>query len=144
MTGINKAIILGNMGQDPETHTASASGAAITVISVATSEKWKDKQTGQDQERTEWHRIKFFGRLAEVVAQYTRKGSKVYVEGKFNTDPYEKNGEKRYSTCIIGQKIEFLDSRQSDSGGYQNQHSQAQQQQAQQAPIDDFNDDIPF
>lgn len=147
MTGVNKAIILGNVGNAPEVHKAN-SGATITVMSVATSEKWKDKQTGQMQERTEWHRVKFFGKLADVVAQYVQKGSKVFVEGKINTEKYQAaDGSDRYSTCIIGQSIEFLDAK-GDSGAaggsYQNKHSQAQQQGNQSPPADDFDDDIPF
>lgn len=105
--GINKVILVGNLGADPETRY-TPSGTAITTIRVATSESWKDKQTGEQQERTEWHRVKFFGRLAEIAGEYLKKGGQVYVEGKLRTDEYEKDGVKRYSTDIIADEMQML------------------------------------
>ena len=114
--GINKVILVGNLGADPETRY-TPSGTAITSIRVATSESWKDKQTGEQQERTEWHRVKFFGRLAEIAGEYLKKGSQVYVEGKLRTDEYEKDGIKRYSTDIIADEMQMLGSRGGAAGG---------------------------
>lgn len=115
--GINKAIIVGNLGADPTTKY-TASGAAITSISVATSESWKDKQTGEQQERTEWHRIKFFGRLAEIAGEYLKKGRQVYVEGSIRTEKYtDKDGVERYSTEIIGNELQMLGGGNRDEAG---------------------------
>lgn len=115
--GINKVIIVGNVGKDPETRY-TAGGAAITTLSVATSEQWKDKQTGENKEHTEWHRVKFFGRLAEIAGEYLRKGSQVYVEGKLRTDKYtDKEGVDRYSTDIIADEMQMLGSRPGSEGG---------------------------
>ena len=108
--GINKVILVGNLGADPETRY-TPSGMAITSIRVATSESWKDKTTGEQQERTEWHRIKFFGRLAEIAGEYLKKGGQVYVEGKLRTEEYEKDGQKRYSTDIIADEMQMLGSK---------------------------------
>ena len=108
--GINKVILVGNLGADPETRYMP-SGTAITTIRIATSESWKDKQTGEQQERTEWHRIKFFGRLAEIAGEYLKKGGQVYVEGKLRTEEYEKDGIKRWSTDIIADEMQMLGSR---------------------------------
>ena len=106
--GLNKVQIIGNLGADPEVRY-TASGSAITSIRVATSEQWKDKQTGENQERTEWHRIKFFGRLAEIAGEYLRKGRQVYVEGSLRTDKYtDKDGVERYSTDIIANEMQML------------------------------------
>ena len=114
--GINKVILVGNLGADPETRYTPA-GAAITTIRIATSESWKDKQTGEQQERTEWHRIKFFGRLAEIAGEYLKKGGQVYIEGKLRTDEYEKDGIKRYSTDIIADEMQMLGSKGGGAGG---------------------------
>ncbi len=115
--GINKVIIVGNVGKDPETRY-TAGGAAITTLSVATSEQWKDKQTGENKEHTEWHRVKFFGRLAEIAGEYLRKGSQVYVEGKLRTDKYtDKEGVDRYATDIIAEEMQMLGGRQGAEGG---------------------------
>ncbi|MFL0809911.1 MAG: single-stranded DNA-binding protein [Agarilytica sp.] len=136
--GINKVIIVGNLGQDPETRY-SAGGSAITNVSVATSDSWKDKQTGQTQEKTEWHRIVFFNRLAEIAGEYLRKGSKVYIEGKLQTRKWQdQNGQDRYSTEIVANEMQMLDSR-NDGAGMGGGYGQAPQQQApqqayQQAP----------
>jgi len=108
MNGINKVIVLGNLGTDPE-HKVLPSGGSVTNISVATSEKWTDKQTGQTQERTEWHRIVFFGRLAEIVAEYLRKGSKIYVEGSLRTRKWQaQDGSDRYTTEIVAKEMQML------------------------------------
>jgi single-strand DNA-binding protein len=160
--GINKVILVGNVGADPETRYMP-NGNAVTNITVATSENWKDKNTGEQQERTEWHRITFYQRLAEIVAEYVRKGSKLYIEGRLQTRSWEQDGIKRYATDIIANEMQMLDSRGSGGGGgggyQQGQPAQQPAQQpsqqpsskaspegAQQAPadMDSFDDDIPF
>lgn len=167
--GVNKVILIGNVGGDPEVRYLP-SGNAVANITLATTDSWKDKQTGQPQERTEWHRVVFFGRLAEIVGEYVRKGSKLYVEGRLQTREWEKDGVKRYTTEIvvdIGGQMQLLDSRgqgggdnmgqrpqqQSRPAPQQQQYAQqpaaqqqpAQQPQAQQMPdYDSFDDDIPF
>jgi single-strand DNA-binding protein len=108
--GINKVILVGNVGQDPETRYMP-NGGAVTNITLATSETWKDKNTGENQERTEWHRITFYQRLAEIVAEYVKKGSKLYVEGSLRTRSWEQDGVKRYATEIIASEMQMLDSR---------------------------------
>jgi single-strand DNA-binding protein len=113
--GINKVILVGNLGADPETRY-TPSGTAITTIRIATSESWKDKQTGEQQERTEWHRVKFFGRLAEIAGEYLKKGGQVYVEGRLRTEEYEKDGIKRWSTDIIADEMQMLGSRSGGAG----------------------------
>jgi single-strand DNA-binding protein len=106
--GVNKVILVGNLGADPETRY-TANGQAITTIRIATSEQWTDKATGQKQERTEWHRIKFFGRLAEIAGEYLKKGRQVYVEGALRTDKYtDKEGVERYTTDIIANEMQML------------------------------------
>lgn len=151
--GVNKVILVGNLGQDPDSKSTQ-NGSTITNISVATSETWKDKQTGEQQERTEWHRVVFFNRLAEIAAQYLTRGSKVYIEGSLRTRKWQDNsGQDRYSTEIIANEMQMLDSRGSaganpgGGGGYQ----QKQAPQAPQVPVTDtsgfdqaFDDDIPF
>lgn len=113
--GVNKVILVGNCGQDPETRY-TASGSAITNLNIATSDTWKDKQTGQQQERTEWHRVVFFNRLAEIAGEYLRKGSKVYVEGRLQTRKWQdQGGQDRYTTEIVASEMQMLDSR-SDAG----------------------------
>lgn len=132
--GVNKAIIVGNLGDDPSTKYLP-SGGAVTNISVATSESWKDKNTGQQQERTEWHRIVFFNRLAEIAGEYLKKGSKVYIEGKLQTRKWQdQSGNDRFTTEIVGNEMQMLDSRggsdshgdstQSPSGNFQQPHPQ--------------------
>ena len=111
--GINKVIIVGNLGNDPETRYSN-DGKAITNISVATSESWTNKQTGNKEERTEWHRIVFFGRLAEIAGEYLKKGSKVYVEGSLRTRKWQdQSGQDRYTTEIVSSEMQMLDSRAS-------------------------------
>lgn len=166
--GINKVILIGNVGGDPETRYLP-NGNAVTNLTLATSDSWRDKQTGQMQERTEWHRVSFFGKIAEIAGQYLRKGSKVYIEGRLQTREWEKDGVKRYTTEIVvdmGGSMQMLDSRGDNEGGSRpapaqrpQQQSQPQQQQQQQqsrpapsvqhdaqpAPdYDSFDDDIPF
>ncbi len=153
--GVNKVILVGNLGNDPETRFSQA-GAAITNCSIATGETWKDKNTGQMQERTEWHRVVFFNRLGEIAGEYLKKGSKVYIEGALRTRKWQdKEGQDRYTTEIVADKMQMLDSRGmggdgAQGGGQQFQPRQqsapAQQQpQAAMAPAgDDWDDDIPF
>ena len=117
--GINKVIIVGNCGQDPETRYMP-SGGAVTNVSLATSESWKDKNTGQQQERTEWHRIVFFNRLAEIAGEYLKRGSKVYVEGSLRTRKWQdkETGQDRYTTEIVGNEMQMLDSRGGQGGDF--------------------------
>jgi single-strand DNA-binding protein len=112
--GVNKVILVGNLGADPETRY-TASGAAITTIRLATSETWRDKQTGENQERTEWHRVKFFGRLAEIAGEYLRKGRQVYIEGSLRTDKWQdQSGQDRYTTEVIANEMQMLGGRGDD------------------------------
>lgn len=124
---VNKVMVIGTLGRDPEMRYLP-NGSAVCSISLATDEGYKDKQTGQQVEKTEWHRIEAFGKLAEIMGEYLKKGAKCYVEGKLRTDEYEKDGIKRYSTKIIANEMTMLDSRQ-DS-----QQAPAQQGYAAQAP----------
>ncbi len=145
--GVNKVILVGNLGQDPDVRYAP-SGSAITNISVATAESWKDKNTGEKQEKTEWHRVVFFNRLAEIAGEYLRKGSQVYIEGRIQTRKWEdKDGNDRYTTEIVANEMQMLGGR--DGGGVD--YSQASSNSApapakkQAEPVaDDFDDDIPF
>lgn len=114
--GVNKVILVGNVGRDPETRYMP-SGGAVTNLTLATSETWKDKNTGQPQERTEWHRIVFFNRLAEIVNEYVRKGSKLYIEGSLRTRSWEQDGITRYATEIVAAEMQMLDSRGSGGSG---------------------------
>jgi len=108
MNGVNKVILIGNLGADPETRYG-ASGTAMCTIKVATSETWKDKQSGEKQSRTEWHRVKFFGKLAEIAGEYLKKGKQVYVEGSIRTDKYtDEEGVERYATDIIAREMQML------------------------------------
>lgn len=133
MSGVNKVLLIGHLGQDPETRYTQ-DGAAITNISVATSESWT--KDGQKQERTEWHKIIFFRKLAEIAGEYLKKGSKVYIEGKLQTRQWERDGQKHYTTEIVAREMQMLDSRPSQSG-----HPNADGD----SPPDDFEDDrIPF
>lgn len=114
--GVNKVILVGNCGGDPETRFLP-SGGAVANITLATSETWKDKNSGQSQERTEWHRVVFFNRLAEIVGEYVKKGSKLYIEGSLRTRSWEQDGIKRYATEIVAAEMQMLDSRGSQGGG---------------------------
>jgi len=128
---INKVILIGTLGRDPEIRYLP-NGNAVCSLSVATDEGYKDKNTGQQVDATEWHRVEMFGRLAEVAGEYLKKGSKAYFEGKLKTDEYEKDGVKRYSTKIIANEMTMLDSK--PEGQQQNQGYAPQQQAPQQAP----------
>lgn len=136
--GVNKVIIVGNLGNDPDVKYSNGGGSPITRISVATSEQWTDKNTQQKQERTEWHRVVFFGRLAEIAGEYLRKGSKVYLEGSLRTSKYtDQAGIEKYSTDIVANEMQMLDSRGDNAGmgagGGMNQgYGQPQQQAPQQ------------
>jgi len=156
--GINKVILVGNLGNDPE-HRVLPSGGGVTNISIATSETWKDKNTGQQQERTEWHRVVFFNRLAEIAAEYLRKGSKVYVEGSLRTRKWQdqSSGQDRYSTEIVANEMQMLDSRGAGGdggygGGMGGGAGGGNYQPAAAAPspapaaggLDPIDDDIPF
>lgn len=128
--GVNKVTLLGNVGGDPETRYMP-NGNAVTNITLATSDSWKDKQTGQQQERTEWHRVVFFGKVAEIAGEYLRKGSQCYLEGRLQTREWEKDGVKRYTTEIVvdmGGTLQLLGGK---SDGQQSQQSQPRQQQTQ-------------
>jgi len=150
--GVNKAIIVGNVGQDPEVRYMP-SGSAVAEVSVATSEQWKDKTSGEKQERTEWHRITFFGRLAEIVGEYIKKGSQIYVEGSIRTEKWQdKQGNDRYTTKIIANEMQMLGGRTGGSTSFDqsapaqsyNQAPSKQQAPAAAPAAADFDDDIPF
>ena len=168
--GINKVILVGNLGKDPEVRYTTG-GAAVTNITVATAETWNDKATGEKQERTEWHRVVFFGRLAEIAGEYLKKGRQVYIEGSIRTRKWQdQSGQDRYTTEIVGNEMQMLGSQaggqsnfagvqapaapqNQNQGGFQQQGQQNQgqqqnqgsQQASNQTPsFDDFDDDIPF
>ncbi len=138
MASLNKVMIIGNLGRDPEV-SYTPGGLAVAKISIATTEKWNDKATGEKREKTEWHRVMFFGKQAETVGRYMTKGKQIYAEGRLQTSSYEKDGITRYSTDIIASNFQFLGQKQ-DSGGFQQQQQQQgfvdnnvyQQQQGQQ------------
>ena len=145
--GVNKVILIGNLGKDPEVRY-TPSGLAIANITLATSESWKDKQSGEAQERTEWHRIVFYQRLAEIAGEYLRKGSKVYVEGRLQTRKWvDKNtGQDRYTTEIIADNMQMLDSKGNNNdipSGKPNTASTTPTTETA-PPLDSFDDDIPF
>lgn len=126
--GVNKVILVGNCGQDPEMRFMPQ-GGAVTNVSIATSESWKDKQTGQQQERTEWHRVVFFNRLAEIAGEYLKKGSKVYVEGSLRTRKWQdQSGQDKYTTEIVASEMQMLDSRNMQGQGYGDSYGQPPQQ----------------
>ncbi len=148
--GINKVILVGNLGQDPETRYMP-NGNPVTNITVATSKNWKDRETGENRDRTEWHRVVFFNRLAEIVNEYLRKGSKVYLEGELRTRQWERDGQKHYTTEIVANEMQMLDSRggmssdtSAPSGGPSGGPSRRSQDELEPPPEDDFDDDIPF
>ena len=139
--GVNKVIIVGTLGADPDTSYAP-SGSAITKLSIATNESWKDKETGEQKEKTEWHRISMFGRLAEISAEYLRKGSQVYIEGKLATNKWQdKEGNDRWTTEIIANQMQMLGGRPT---GNATSSKSNENQQSPPAGADDFDDDIPF
>jgi single-strand DNA-binding protein len=140
--GVNKVILIGNLGQDPETRYMP-SGGAVTKLRVATNESWKDKQTGEQQERTEWHRVTMFGRLAEIAAEYLRKGSQVYLEGRLQTSKWQdKDGNDRYMTEVIANEMQMLGGR--GGGAAPAMSTGGAAASAAQPAADDFDDDIPF
>ena len=141
--GINKVIIVGNLGADPETRYMP-SGSAVTNLSVATSETWKDKQTGEQKERTEWHKVAMFNRLAEIAAEYLRKGSQVYIEGKLRTRKWQdRDGNDRWTTEIVADEMQMLGGR-GGGGSAPMSSDRGSSGGAPEGPPDDFEDDIPF
>ena len=154
MASVNKVILIGNLGRDPETRYMP-DGGAITNISIATTETWKDKQ-GEKQEKTEWHRVAFFGKLAEIAGEYLKKGSQVYVEGRLQTRKWQdKDGADKYTTEIVADRMQMLGSRQGMGGGDRGEAPEREAGAARAAPkaaaakpaggkFDDFEDDIPF
>ena len=166
--GINKVILVGNLGRDPETRYMP-SGGAVTNVSIATSKGWKDRDSGEQKERTEWHRIVFFNKLAEIAGEYLKRGSKVYIEGELRTRDWEKDGQKHYTTEVVASEMQMLDSRgdmgggsysgaagggksgsngEPLSGGHVGNHSSGLASGPADdfgpPPSDDFDDDIPF
>ena len=143
--GINKVILVGNLGKDPEVRYMP-NGNAVANITLATSETWKDKQSGEQKEQTEWHRVVFYQRLAEIAGEYLKKGSKVYIEGKLRTRKWQdKDGQDKYMTEIIADEMQMLDSR---GGASTHDMPKADNRSNNSEPVsagmDDFNDDIPF
>ncbi len=164
MASVNKVILLGNLGADPEVRY-TATGNAMANIRLATNEVWNDKQTGERQERTEWHRIVFFGRQAEIVGQYLRKGSQIYLEGSLQTRKWQgQDGVERYTTEIVGREFKMLDRRGDQEGSYSGGQEAGEHYQSSggggaarpasapsqaptagnSPPLNDFDDDIPF
>ena len=154
MASVNKVIIVGNLGRDPETRY-NPEGGAITNISVATTEQWKDKASGEKQERTEWHRVVFFNRLAEIAGEYLKKGSQVYVEGALRTRKWQdKEGKERYTTEIVAERMQMLGSRSGmgDAAARGGDDDKAPVTEGEDKPaakkpagkFDDMEDDIPF
>ena len=156
--GVNKVILVGNVGGDPDVRTMP-NGNTVTTLSIATSESWKDKQTGEKQDRTEWHRVVCFNRLGEIASEYIRKGSKLYIEGSLRTRKWQdQQGQDRYTTEIIASEMQMLDSKGGQSNpSYNDAPSQGQfgsqaspvksqpmTESSAQAAFDDLNDDIPF
>ncbi|MDA7968489.1 MAG: single-stranded DNA-binding protein [Gammaproteobacteria bacterium] len=159
MANVNKAIVLGRLGQDPEVRHFPEGGGAVVNSTIATTEFWNDKQTGEKKERTEWHRVTFYGRTAEIVGQYLAKGRLVYVEGRLQTRKWQdKNGNERYTTEIVAQNMQMVDSRGGGGGGGGGSRDEYDQSAppasapsgggkksgAADKAADDFDDDIPF
>ena len=137
MSSVNKCIIIGNLGKDPEMRYTQ-DGKAIANLTVATSESWKDKATGEKREKVEWHKVTFFDKLAEIVGQYLKKGSKIYLEGKLQTRKWQdKDGHDRYTTEIVGNEMKML-------GGKGEGETQQQKAPAPAASSNDFDDEVPF
>ena len=152
--GVNKVILVGNLGRDPETRYMP-SGGAVTNASVATSKQWRDRDSGENKERTEWHRVVFFNRLAEIAGEYLKKGSKVYIEGELRTRDWERDGQKHYTTEIVANEMQMLDSRgETVGGGFSGGNGIPGPSSSggggrgmddfNPPPADDFDDDIPF
>lgn len=145
--GVNKVILVGTLGQDPDTRY-TPSNAAVANLSIATNESWKDKQTGEQKEKTEWHRVVMFNRLAEIATEYLRKGSQVYIEGKIQTRKWEdKDGNDRYTTEIVANEMQMLGGRSAgntDSSSMNSNSSEEISSPKNTQENDDFDDDIPF
>jgi single-strand DNA-binding protein len=147
--GVNKVILVGNLGRDPEVRY-SPNGSAMANVTIATTDSWKDKQTGEKQEKTEWHRVVFFNRLAEIVGEYLKKGSQVYVEGRLQTRKWQgQDGQDRYTTEIVANEMQMLGGRQGGGSGDWGSSSPDQGAPSSQGsggnmPQDDFDDDVPF
>lgn len=154
MASVNKAILVGNLGKDPEVRYMT-NGEAVASVTLATTDKWKDKQ-GQPQEKTEWHNLSFFGRLAEIAGEYLRKGSQIYVEGRISTDKWQdKEGKDRYTTKIVVQQMQMLGGKSSGAGSFEvvenksaaassGSAAPAKAAPAAKGSFGDFDDDIPF
>lgn len=143
MSGVNKVIIVGNCGQDPETRFMP-SGGAVTNLTIATSESWKDKTSGEPQERTEWHKVSFFNRLAEIAGEYLKKGSKVYIEGSLRTRKWQnKEGQDQSTTEIVASEMQMLDSK-SDRPSAQNAIPIPKNSTPQPIKQAEFDEEIPF
>lgn len=148
---LNKVTLIGRTSADPEIKYMP-NGSAVATLNIATSRRWKDKNTGERKEATEWHRVIFFNRLAEIAGEYLKKGSQIYVEGRLQTRKWEKDGQDHYTTEIVGEEMHMLGTKSSDGGAQSNKASRPQansQTSAQQAPAtdnwgDDFDDDVPF
>ncbi len=140
--GINKVILVGNLGRDPETRYLP-SGGAVTNVSLATSRSWKDRDSGEQKEKTEWHRIVFFNRLAEIAGEYLKRGSKVYVEGELRTREWEKEGQKHFTTEIVGNEMQMLDSKGGGSD-YETSNSSSEASPTSLSSSEMIDDDIPF
>ena len=139
--GVNKVMVVGNLGADPEVRYMP-SGGAVANIRVATTESWKDKQSGEQQERTEWHRVVLYNRLGEIANDYLKKGSKVYVEGSLRTNKWQdQNGQERYTTDIIANNLQMLDSKRMEDGGIGSQSSPSTSAAPQNTMVED---DLPF
>lgn len=145
--GVNKVIIIGNLGQDPDTRYMP-SGSAVTNLRIATNESWKDKQTGEQKDRTEWHSVAMFNRLAEIAAEYLRKGSQVYIEGKLRTRKWQdKQGNDRYTTEIVADEMQMLGGRSGAGAPAMNDNDDGRDSRPpprSSSSPDDFDDDIPF
>ena len=150
--GVNKVTLIGNLGNDPEVRYG-ASGNAVANVSLATTESWRDKDSGEQQEKTEWHRVVFFGKLAEIVAEYLKKGRQIYVEGRLQTNKWQdKEGNDRYTTQIVANEMQMLGSRDDNSSnqGYpppasdETPAKEKKQSASVESPMDDIDDDIPF
>ena len=149
--GVNKVTLIGNLGADPEVRY-TANGSAVANIRLATAESWRDKESGEQQERTEWHRVVFFSRLAEIVGEYLKKGSQVYIEGRLQTRKWQdRDGNDRYTTEIVANEMQMLGGRSGGGDNYESGSNQGRQPAAAAAgagstepPMDDFDDDIPF
>ncbi|WP_428610393.1 single-stranded DNA-binding protein [Sedimenticola sp.] len=150
--GVNKVILIGNVGKDPDVRYMP-NGNAVANVTLATSESWKDKNSGETQERTEWHRVVFFRRLAEIVGEYVKKGSKIYVEGRLQTRKWQdQSGQDRYTTEIVADEMQMLDSRGGSSASFDSGRPSSASRPSNDAaapvsapmPDDGFDDDIPF